>query len=27
MDPELVAASEITADGASFHFLVKEPLT
>jgi hypothetical protein len=27
MDPELVAASEITADGASFHFLVKEALT
>jgi len=27
MDPELVAASEITADGASFHFLVKEPVT
>ncbi|HMG22530.1 MAG TPA: hypothetical protein VK607_14455 [Kofleriaceae bacterium] len=25
MDPALVAASEITADGASFHFLVKEP--
>ena len=25
MDPELVAASEITADGASFHFIVKEP--
>ncbi|HEU4734638.1 MAG TPA: hypothetical protein VFT22_42395 [Kofleriaceae bacterium] len=27
MDPELVAASEITTDGASFHFLVKEPAT
>ncbi|HSR97717.1 MAG TPA: hypothetical protein VLM79_11735 [Kofleriaceae bacterium] len=25
MDPALVAASEIAADGASFHFLVKEP--
>jgi len=25
MDPELVAASEITTDGASFHFIVKEP--
>jgi hypothetical protein len=27
MDPELVAASEITTDGASFHFIVKEPAT
>jgi hypothetical protein len=27
MDPELVATSEITVDGASFHFLVKEPVT
>jgi len=27
MDPELVAASEITTDGASFHFIVKEPPT
>ena len=27
MDPDLVAASEITADGASFHFIVKEPVT
>lgn len=27
MDPELVAASEIAVDGASFHFLVKEPVT
>jgi hypothetical protein len=27
MDPELVAASEIVAEGASFHFLVKEPVT
>jgi len=27
MDPELVAASEITTDGASFHFLVKEPVS
>ncbi len=27
MDPELVAASEITTDGASFHFLVKEQVT
>ena len=30
MDPALVAASEIAADGASFHFLVKhekEPAT
>lgn len=26
MDPELVAASEITVDGASFHFIVKEPV-
>jgi hypothetical protein len=26
MDPELVAASEITADGASFHFIVKDPV-
>jgi hypothetical protein len=25
MDPELVAASEIVTDGASFHFLVQEP--
>jgi hypothetical protein len=25
MDPALVAASEIAADGASFHFIVKEP--
>jgi hypothetical protein len=25
MDPELVAASEIAADGASFHFVIKEP--
>jgi hypothetical protein len=25
MDPELVAASEIITDGASFHFIVKEP--
>jgi hypothetical protein len=25
MDPALVAASEIAADGASFHFLVKDP--
>jgi hypothetical protein len=25
MDPALVAASEIAADGASFHFVVKEP--
>lgn len=25
MDPDLVAASEITADGASFHFIVKDP--
>lgn len=25
MDPELVAASEIVTDGASFHFIVKEP--
>jgi hypothetical protein len=25
MDPALVAASEITTDGASFHFIVKEP--
>ena len=25
MDPERVAASEIAADGASFHFVVKEP--
>jgi hypothetical protein len=25
MDPELVGASEITTDGASFHFVVKEP--
>ncbi|HEY6175218.1 MAG TPA: hypothetical protein VIX73_12260, partial [Kofleriaceae bacterium] len=25
MDPGLVAASEIAADGASFHFIVKEP--
>jgi hypothetical protein len=27
MDPELVAASEITTDGASFHFIVKEPVS
>jgi len=27
MDPELVAASEIIVDGASFHFLVKEPVS
>jgi len=27
MDPELVAASEITTDGASFHFIIKEPAT
>jgi hypothetical protein len=27
MDPDLVAASEIAVDGASFHFLVKEPVT
>jgi hypothetical protein len=27
MDPELVAVSEIISDGASFHFLVKEPAT
>ncbi|HET7504734.1 MAG TPA: hypothetical protein VFK02_27115 [Kofleriaceae bacterium] len=27
MDPELVAASEITTDGATFHFLVREPAT
>lgn len=27
MDPELVAASEITTDSASFHFIVKEPVT
>jgi hypothetical protein len=27
MDPELVAASEITADGASFHFILKDPPT
>ena len=27
MDPELVAASEIAADGASFHFVVQEPVT
>jgi len=26
MDPALVAASEITADGASFHFVVTEPV-
>jgi len=27
MDPELVAASQIMADGASFHFIVKEPVS
>jgi hypothetical protein len=27
MDPALVAASEIALDGASFHFLVKEPVS
>jgi hypothetical protein len=27
MDPELVGASEITTDGASFHFVVQEPAT
>jgi hypothetical protein len=27
MDPELVGASEITTDGASFHFVVKETVT
>lgn len=25
MDPELVSASEIAADGATFHFVIKEP--